>query len=274
MSRWKYIKTVKLSDLSLQRIKKVIMNRLKYIPHSLAWKLNTAPAKQSKLNLDKYRDLHKGKRCFIVANGPSLKVTDLSRLDGEFTFGMNRIYLSGFEPTYLVVTDIETMLKQFTDEFRERKGPKFYNWRTRNWFKNVPDLTFINLDYNARFSTNLNESGWGGHSVTFLCLQLAYHMGFSEVILIGKDHSYKGQGVPGQFVAATDKEENHFIKDYIPKGKGWKIPDYKGEELAYELAREAFEKDRRKVYDATIGGMLDIFEKKDYNSLFTKEQPA
>ncbi len=39
------------------------------------------------------KDIHRGERCFIIGNGPSLKQTDLSRLKDEFTFGMNRFYL-------------------------------------------------------------------------------------------------------------------------------------------------------------------------------------
>ncbi len=41
--------------------------------------------------LAELRDKHRGKRCFIVGNGPSLKQTDLSKLEGEYTLGQNRI---------------------------------------------------------------------------------------------------------------------------------------------------------------------------------------
>jgi len=40
------------------------------------------------------KDLHKGERCFIIGNGPSLKKTDLAKLRNEYTFGMNRFYLA------------------------------------------------------------------------------------------------------------------------------------------------------------------------------------
>ena len=35
-------------------------------------------------------DFHKGERCFIIGNGPSLRETELTKLKGEFTFGLNR----------------------------------------------------------------------------------------------------------------------------------------------------------------------------------------
>ena len=38
------------------------------------------------------KDSHIGERCFIIGNGPSLKLSDLEALKGEFCFGMNRIY--------------------------------------------------------------------------------------------------------------------------------------------------------------------------------------
>jgi hypothetical protein len=52
------------------------------------------------------KDAYRGKRCFIIGNGPSLKRTDLTKLQGEYTFGMNRIYLLfpelGFTTTFFL----------------------------------------------------------------------------------------------------------------------------------------------------------------------------
>src|SRR5512146_2496007 len=56
--------------------------------------------------LSALKDSHRGERCFLIGNGPSLRSTDLSRLRGEFTFGFNRIFLAaaelGFTPSCLV----------------------------------------------------------------------------------------------------------------------------------------------------------------------------
>ena len=49
--------------------------------------------RESIRRLTELKDIHTGKRAFIVGNGPSLKQTDLTKLKNEFTFGMNRIYL-------------------------------------------------------------------------------------------------------------------------------------------------------------------------------------
>lgn len=274
MGRIEQLKKKGIKEFPLSKIFTSLKNRIFYIPIAIEWSLGLNNANKSKQALLRLQNKYEGKRCFIVANGPSLKTTDLSRLKSEYTFGMNRIYLStpdtGFTPTFLVSTDMETMLDQFHGELAAQPQPKFFNYKSINYFEKDSAITFLKLGYNAKFHKNLVKSCWGGHSVTFVCMQLAYYMGFSEVYLIGKDHSYKGQGYPGQFIKATGKEDNHFIKGYFKKGDGWKIPDYKAEELAYEMAKDAFEKDGRIIKDATINGHLNVFKKIDYNSLFVK----
>ena len=39
----------------------------------------------------RYRDIHKGERCFILANGPSVNGLDFSLLKDEITFTVNQI---------------------------------------------------------------------------------------------------------------------------------------------------------------------------------------
>jgi hypothetical protein len=219
----------------------------------------------NKQRLIAWKDRHAGERCIVVANGPSLLRTDLSLLAGEVTFGMNRIYRmeadNGFRATYLVVIDLDSQLEQIAPELRAVHIPKFLNWNARNLTRDVPDVTYLKATFQPRFSTDLLWGLWGGHSVTYVCLQLAYWMGFRDVILIGKDHDYRQHGFPGQVVTADGSEANHALGSYYAKGQTWRVPDYKGEELAYRMARAAFERDGRRVRDATVGGKLTVFEK-------------
>ena len=61
--------------------------------HVLAKNLNPA-WHESQKRLAAYHNLHQGKRCFVMGNGPSLRQTDLSKLKNEYTIGLNRIYLA------------------------------------------------------------------------------------------------------------------------------------------------------------------------------------
>nr|WP_321442506.1 hypothetical protein [uncultured Cohaesibacter sp.] len=99
-------------------------------------------------------------------------------------------------------------------------------------------------------------------------------MGFTEVYLIGMDFSYvipKEHKREGDLITSTTDDPNHFHKDYFGKGKTWKDPKLERVALNYRQAKLAYEAVGRKVYNATIGGELEIFQRVDYNSLFTQE---
>jgi hypothetical protein len=276
MSRIQYIKKIRPDELSLERIREAAERRIRDWPHWLAWKCPAGRARENRLSLERLRGIHGNERCFIIANGPSLRRTDLDPLRDEFTIGMNRIYLmSGFVPDYLVVTDIEVQLEQFHEELERVKTVKLFNWNARRLFGASDGILYLKPTFRPRFSTELPDGIWGGHSVTYACLQVAYFLGFQTVILVGKDHSYREEGVPGKLITSSGEENNHFARGYYRKGMVWRIPDYKGEELGYRMARRAFEADGRRVLDATIGGKLDVFEKVDYHALFgLKQAPA
>jgi len=53
--------------------------------------------RESMRKLAALKDSHKGERCFLIGNGPSLRQTDLTLLKNEFTFGFNRIFLAAEE---------------------------------------------------------------------------------------------------------------------------------------------------------------------------------
>lgn len=60
------------------------------------------------------KDAHKGKRCFIIGNGPSLRADDLDKLENEYTFGANRIFniyeQTNWRPSYYIAVDPDFIL--------------------------------------------------------------------------------------------------------------------------------------------------------------------
>lgn len=218
------------------------------------------------------RDKHRGQRCFIIGNGPSLKQTDLSRLKGEFTLGQNRIYLAfpewGFETSYfLSVNDL--VVEQCASEIQGLRMPRFVSWRARKWLKPQENLYFIHTTYTGeKFATDIRERVWEGGTVTYTSLQVAYFLGFEQVILVGVDHNYVTQGKPNATIVSQGDDPNHFHPGYFGKGFRWQLPDLLQWEEAYRLARRTYEADGRAVIDATVGGKLRVFERVDYDSLF------
>jgi hypothetical protein len=118
------------------------------------------------------------------------------------------------------------------------------------------------------FSKDPARRIWEGSTVTYVAMQLAYYMGFKQVILIGVDHFFVTQGEPNKEVVSPGDDPNHFAPDYFGKGFRWQLADLENAEKAYRLAQECFEQDGREILDATVGGKLQVFPKVDYRTLF------
>lgn len=223
--------------------------------------------------IESFHNLHHGERCFILGNGPSLKKTDLSLLRDEYTFGLNRIYLMfdtlGFATTYLV--SINTLvIEQFADEIQSLSLPKFLSWRGRHWLRGDESTIFLDTDYTppSTFTEDIAGRVFEGGTVTYVAMQLAYYMGFEEVILIGVDHSFSTSGPANKTVTSEGADPDHFSPDYFGKGINWQLPDLEASELAYQMAKDAYDRAGRRILDATIDGKLSIFPKVEYVKLF------
>jgi hypothetical protein len=224
--------------------------------------------------LGAYENIYAGKRAFIIGNGPSLKQMDLLPLKNEITFGLNRIYLLfseiSFTTSFLVSVN-DLVLKQCAREMSCLDIPKWITWRARNYFKPDEKTLFIDSDYTGQEdfnSASLFDRTFEGYTVTYVALQIAYLMGIREAILIGVDHNFTTKGPANAVVVSTGDDPNHFSGSYFGQGFQWQLPDLDGSERAYGLARQTYEKDGRKILDATVNGKLKIFEKRNYQDLF------
>lgn len=218
------------------------------------------------------RNSHTGEQCVIIGNGPSLRETDLSKLRNVFTIGMNRFYLAfeelGFMTSYLLSVN-NLVIEQCAEDFRGLPIPTFVSWRGRKWIKPSENLHYLYTSYLLpRFSENAAGRLWEGATVTFVAMQLAYFLGFKQVVLIGVDHSFTTKGTPNSTVVSTGDDPNHFNPSYFGKGFRWQLPDLETSELAYCMARDAYKSGGRIILDATVGGKLSVFPKVKFDSLF------
>ena len=226
---------------------------------------------ESRNRLLDLKSKHKGERCFIIGNGPSLKKSNLSHLETEYTFGLNRIYLLfdelGFTTTYLVSVN-QLVIEQFAAEIEELPCMKFISWSGRDAIEFTEDVIFLQPRPITAFFRNLTEGIWTGGTVTYAAMQIAYYLGFEMVILVGVDHSFATKGQPHKTVISQGDDPNHFDPSYFGKGVKWQLPDLERSELAFGLAKYEFEQVGREIVDATVGGKLDIFRKVEYEGLF------
>ncbi len=235
--------------------------------------------RDSWVHLEQLRDSHRGERCFILGNGPSLGKMDLTQLSTEITFGLNRVYLlfprMGYSTTYFVSVNT-LVVEQCATEIGSLTMPKFITWRSRGALRGDERVIFLDADYTGELTFTADMTGrvYEGSTVTYVALQLAYNMGFEKVILIGVDHSFQATGAPNVTVVSEGDDPDHFAPDYFPAGFKWQLPDLQASERAYNLARETFEADGRQVLDATLGGQLQVFPKVEFEQLFSRKRTA
>jgi hypothetical protein len=158
--------------------------------------------RQFKLNcsyiLEDLVDIHKGRRCFVVGNGPSLNKINMGYLKDEITLGSNRCYLGfndwGFNFPYWASMD-RLQIERYTREWEEnipRETVKFYPFEyveLFNWENACP----VNHHYDyPDFPNFSNDPGdiYLGNTVTYMLLQIAVIMGCNPIYLIGVDHRF------------------------------------------------------------------------------------
>jgi len=186
-----------------------------------------------------------GKTCVIIGNGPSLNAVPNELLAKYPTFGTNRIYLRLTPSFYVSVNPL--FLKQRVDEVAAVPCPKFLSAQFAG-----PEDYVLNSMSTPMFSYDPSSWIYEGHTVTFVCMQLAFFMGFTTVLLVGVDHFYTFDGQPNQPLLMTGDDPNHFDPNYF-KGMDWNAPDLARSEEAYIMAKKAFEDDGRRIINLVPG---------------------
>lgn len=221
------------------------------------------------------KNRHAGEKAVIVANGASLNRMDLSCLKDEITIGLNKIFLGfkkfNFYPRYYIAIN-DKVIAQSVEQIRRLNCVKFISKRNGGLIPENALAYHVNTqDPPARFSHDIAQGLHEGWTVTYAALQIAYYLGFKEVVIIGMDHRYEYIGIPNEEHQLDGPDPNHFTPEYFGGGQKWDNPDLANSEESYRIARVEYEKDGRRIIDATVDGACAIFEKADYRKLFFSE---
>lgn len=222
------------------------------------------------LAIQKFCNIHNGKRCFIVATGPSLNIQDLDMLkeNKEICISMNSIFYifdkTAWRPNYYVMSDHRgfelyqgeldnlpidnVFLSDNSDAFwkQEHKNNIYYHHHHYEYYFNrLP-----------KFSDDFSMRSYTGATVTYNCMQLAAYMGFKEIYLLGVDFSYGGQ------------QKNEAYAHFYQEEKRISVGFVDQVTLAYQSAKQYADEHGLKIYNATRGGKLEIFERVEFDNLF------
>jgi hypothetical protein len=175
---------------------------------------------------------------------------------------MNKINLlfdkSDFRPSCIVAVN-RYVIKQNAAFFNRTDLPLFIDSFGMRHVHSRRNVAFLHSSEFPRFAKDCSISIAQGQTVTFVAMELAFHMGFSDVALIGCDHDFTSKGPPNETVISNDGDKDHFDPNYFSGGVKWQLPDLLTSEVYYTLARNVYHQAGRKIVNATDGGRLDIF---------------
>lgn len=220
--------------------------------------------------------------CTVICNGPSLESVPPETIKRTITIGCNGVYKKfpdwGFSTNFLVFEDVEQFEIRAPDLLAVNgpiKMAAIYNAyalsNTRDWiFFNAPrcannDYYWSSEDIYPQFSKDFASVVHLGSTVTYIMLQLAFHLGCNPVYIVGLDHNY-GK-LPSLFPPGKIKitEENfdlvkhcHFDPSYYKIGDVIGVPWVKQQELAYDLALRSFTESGRSLLNVSDTTKLKV----------------
>lgn len=232
-------------------------------------------SKNSK-RLAAYRNKYKGKRCFMIGNGPSLTISDLEMLKGEVTFGCNMIYKifdrTDWRPNYICMSD-RTLIRGIAPILPDIDTTIFTSHVAYKGMAEKPKKVIY--AYNAApdpaYYVHGNLLGYyvgSFASVMTYALELAMYMGFEEMYLLGVDASNNMTKGVGHFINnyydkdTKEKEKERAQKYYgnteesLEKFGEWTVNKQVD---AYQVIKDYADKHGFKIYNAGRGGELEVF---------------
>jgi len=158
-------------------------------------------------SIEDFKDLHKGKNCFIISSGTSLSDLDLSPLERRITIGLNRSFMAFPSTTYNCVMD-HRLFDLYPEEIKNTRY--LFTLEDRPW--GIP----LKLQGSDGFSFDLQEGIFSGYTISYFALQLAIYMGFKRIFFLGLD--LKNQEGNTHFFGFDHRSENHEDTEF-PKMK-------------------------------------------------------
>lgn len=234
------------------------------------------------------KDIHRNERCFILATGPSIKKQDLKLLEGETCIAVSNFFVhpdySIIKPKYYCIAPYHqpiteeawqkwlgeldkgtdaTMFFGLSDIERNQKNNLFMN----------RDIYFLNFsgsfEHYKRKNIDLTRAVPGPQSVPVMALEIALFMGFSEIYLLGCDHDWILHS--GESRHMYDENNHVLVREGYDE---WENSEFENELKAYLNLWNQYKQikliadyQKIKIFNATNGGLLDVFLRRQYETL-------
>ncbi len=230
----------------------------------------------------RFKGQYAGRRCFLIGNGPSLRAEDLTTLHehGEICFGFNRIYNifddTPWRPDFYISQD-EKMLQGCVDIVDRLDLPVKLIPIQLQWYHGIRihDALYFHMNWKQAedpaqygFSDDAAHEIYASGTGMYTAAQVAAYMGFAEICFIGVDHHFRvSQNNQGEIVV-DESAKDYFTEKYNEDKDKLYIPNTEKSTLTYVAMKRHCEARGIRVFNATRGGKLEVFERVDFDSLF------
>ncbi|MCD7954224.1 MAG: hypothetical protein LUG93_00395 [Lachnospiraceae bacterium] len=289
-------------------VKSILGNRISVWLKTMKYYSNNPECRNFLKDNEKYKNLYKGKRCFVLGNGPSLNSVDFSALSNEYTFTVNQLSrradFDKLKTNFHIWVDtlffdlnsdnaadmelLEVMKKVKT----EGNSPvNFFKWEAHRMIEQYNLADELNIQYIAEVRYDDRSSilkrnvdftrtiPWM-ESVTCYAICLAVYMGFKEIYLLGCDctgfiniaSSKMKQAENSVYAYNISSNEKERLERMFNKRRiRDELNAYVGLFDEYEVLGQYCKKNGVLLCDATDGGLIDCLPKVDLeNVLFEK----
>lgn len=241
------------------------------------------------------KDRHRGRRCFVIGNGPSLARQDLAPLAGEVTIAMNAFVrhplVRHVRPTYYLFADhvffdgtpqCDAFLAGVRDAVTDSTFlAPLACARTIAGRGLLPQDCTRYVAYAGMLRSanvrdiDLTRTVPAVINCAQLAIMTAIYTGCSQIYLLGLDHDwlasrvheghfYAGKTLPNHAVAHGDPQRWPYRDQLRSAGEAWD---------GYIALREYAERRGTQIVNCTAGGFLDVFPRQAYEPLVDLPAP-
>lgn len=229
-------------------------------------------------SIESLKNIHKGKRCFIIGTGPSLKIEDVEKLKNEITFGVNRIFRMNenteWRPTYYSIVDpnaiydfkrlgyilnLQDLCTEkiiISEPVRKAASDIFNDTNCITVPFSFLDHRIYSGDFKLKYRKNIALGAYNLLSVVNSCINFAHYMGITEIYLLGVDCNYtlSKQYFSGEkSLQGVDLESATVMNHFMQEG--------------FAFMKKIANQYHFNIYNATRGGSLEIFERRDLDQI-------
>jgi len=225
--------------------------------------------------LESLKNKYKGRRAFMIGNGPSLLKAPFDNLINEYSFAVNRIALifskTKWRPTHYVhSTNIFNHPKLPLSEIMAVMAgaiESFYwdKYAEREMLSNYPGVYFFPILHEGLNQPEDAQDDWWSDDITkgvskfgssiFAAMQIAVYLGFNPLYVIGADGYQSPHG-------SNQPDPNHFHPKYHKQGSQHQ-KKYNNAMFAraHEIAMINCKRLGVEIYDATQAPGLGVLPK-------------